>query len=104
MSRFYLSPHAAENLEDIRRYFVPIPDRFGLPVRRALRAMLHEIAAHPERGNSHSEATRLLAHRVKTRAVPPYRTFYRDLRGVPEILGILHTAQDVSTILRKRLQ
>jgi plasmid stabilization system protein ParE len=104
LSRFYLSPHAIADLEDIRSYFTPIPERFGAPIRRALRAMLHVIAANPQRGNSHSEATRFLGQDVKTRAVPPYRIFYRDLRGVPGILGILHTAQDISAILRKRLQ
>jgi len=36
--------------------------------------------------------------------VPPYRIFYRELGGVPEILAVLHTAQDISAILRKRLQ
>jgi plasmid stabilization system protein ParE len=104
MSRFYLTHQAGEDLAEIRRYFAPIPDRFGLPVRRALRAMLHEIAANPQRGSSHSEATRILGQDVCTRAVPPYRIFYRNLNGVPEILAILHSAQDVSAILRKRLQ
>jgi len=104
MSRFYLTEHAGEDLDDIRSYFADIPDRFGLPVRQALRTMLHEIAANPQRGSSHSEGTRILGQEVRTRAVPPYRIFYRELRGVPEILAILHTAQDISAILRKRLQ
>ena len=104
MSRFYLTSQAGEDLAEIRRYFAPIPDRFGLPVRRALRAMLHEIATNPQRGSIHSEATRILRQDVRTRAVPPYRIFYRNLNGVPEILAILHTAQDISAILRKRLQ
>jgi plasmid stabilization system protein ParE len=103
LSRFYLSPHAAVDLEDIRRYFAPIPERFGAPIRRALRAMLHEIAANPQRGSSHSEATRFLGQEVRTRAVPPYRIFYRKHGEVPEILAVLHTAQDISAILRKRL-
>jgi plasmid stabilization system protein ParE len=93
-----------DDLEDIRRYFTPIPERFSAPIRRALRAMLYEIAANPQRGHSHTEATRFLGQEVRTRAVPPYRIFYRDLRGLPEILAVLHTAQDVSAILRKRLQ
>ena len=104
MSRFYLSPPAMADLEDIRRYFTPIPERFGAPIRRALRTMFHEIAASPQRGRSHSEATRFLGQDVRTRAVPPYRIFYRELGGVPEILAVLHTAQDISAILRKRLQ
>jgi plasmid stabilization system protein ParE len=104
MSRFYLTNQAGEDLAEIRRYFAPIPDRFGLPVRRALRAMVNEIAANPLRGSSQSEATRILGQDVRTRAVPPYRIFYRDLNGVPEILAVLHTAQDISAILRKRLQ
>jgi plasmid stabilization system protein ParE len=104
MARFYLTEQAGEDLAEIRSYFAPIPDRFGLPVRRALRAMLTEIATLPQRGSSHSEATRVLGQDVRTRAVPPYRIFYRDPNGVPEILAVLHTAQDVSEILRKRLQ
>jgi plasmid stabilization system protein ParE len=104
LSRFYLTPYAAADLEGIRRYFTPIPERFGAPIRRALRAMLHEIATNPQRGNTHSEASRILGQDVKTRVVPPYRFFYRDLHGTPEILAILHTAQDVPSLLRDRLQ
>ncbi len=66
--------------------------------------MLHEIATNPQRGNTHSEASRILGQDVKTRVVPPYRFFYRDLHGTPEILAILHTAQDVPSLLRDRLQ
>ncbi len=91
-------------MAEIRRYFAPIPERFGLPIRRALRAMLHEIAANPQRGSSHSEATRILGQDVRARAVPPYRIFYIDRNGTPQILAVLHTAQDVSAILRNRLQ
>ena len=104
LSRFYLTPLAMADLDEVRRYFAPIPERFGAPIRHSLRAMLQEIAAYPQRGSSHSEATRLLGLDVKTRIVPPYRIFYRDLRGTPEVLAILHTAQDLPTILRKRLQ
>jgi hypothetical protein len=41
---------------------------------------------------------------VRTRAFPPYRLFYRDDRGTPEIIAIIHMAQDVSAILRERLE
>jgi plasmid stabilization system protein ParE len=104
MGRFYLTRQAGDDLAEIRRYFAPIPNPFGLPIRKALRAMLNEIAKNPQRGSSHSEATRILGQDIRTRAVPPYRIFYRDLNGVPEIPAVLHTAQDVSEILRKRLQ
>jgi plasmid stabilization system protein ParE len=71
---------------------------------RGLRAMLSEIAENPQRGAGHSEATRLLGQEVRTRVVTPYRIFYRDCNGTSEILAILHTAQDVNTIVRDRLQ
>jgi plasmid stabilization system protein ParE len=66
-----------------------------------------QIANAPDhstrRGASRSEASRILGQDVMTRAVPPYRIFYRHLRGTPEILAILHTAQDVPSLLRDRL-
>src|SRR6202012_3442281 len=99
-SSFYLTRDAADDLADIRRYLDPIPERFAAPIRRGLRGILQEIATHPQRGASHSEATRLIGQEVKTRVFPPYRIFYKDLRGTPEVLAILHTAQDVSTLLR----
>lgn len=103
-SRFYLAREASEDLAAIRTYLDDIPVRFSAPIRRALRSMLHEIVANPQRGATHSEATRYLGQEVKTRVVPPYRLFYRELRGTPEVLAILHTAQDVSALLRERLQ
>jgi len=104
VSRFCFTSYSSADLDEIRAYHQTIPDRFGMPIRRALRAMLHEIAAHSHRGAIHSEATRPLGQQVNTRAVPPYRIFYRDRNGSSEILAILHTAQDVSALLAERLQ
>ena len=104
MSRFYLTRDAAADLEEIRSYLRPVPERFALPIRRGLRSLLEEIAAYPDRGANHSQATRLLGQEVRTRALPPYRIFYRDHIGTPEVLAILHMARDGDSILSERLK
>jgi plasmid stabilization system protein ParE len=102
VSRFFLSRQASDDLADIRRYLDPIPEIYTRPIRRGLRSLIQEIGLNPFRGTIHSEATRLLGQEIRTRALPPYRLFYRDLRGTPEIIAILHASRDVSSILSGR--
>jgi plasmid stabilization system protein ParE len=104
VTRYYLTRDTFADLDEIRRYLDPFPERYTLPIRRGLRSLLKEIAAHPDRGANHSEATRLLDQEVRTRALPPYRIFYRDQQGTPEVIAILHMARDVKSILAERLQ
>lgn len=104
MSRFYLSRKAISDIDGIRDYLAPIPEQYAAPIRKSLYELIHEIGANPLRGSIHSEASRLLGDVVRSRALPPYRLFYWDDRGTPEILAIINMAQDVSAILRERLQ
>ena len=46
----------------------------------------------------------MLGEEVRTRALPPYRIFYRDRGGLAEVIAVLHTARDVNSILSSRLQ
>ncbi len=104
MKRYHLTRDAFADLDEIRNYLDRIPERYAAPIRRGLRSLLREIAAHPHRGAGHSQATRLLSQEVRTRAMPPYRIFYRDNNGTPEVLALLHTARDIDSILAERLQ
>jgi plasmid stabilization system protein ParE len=99
-TRYYLTRDAFADLDEIRRYLDPFPERYTLPIRRGLRSLLQEIAVYPDRGANHSQATRLLGQR----ALPPYRIFYRNQQGTPEVIAILHMARDVKSILAERLQ
>ncbi len=104
MSRFYLTHHASEDLDEIRRYLAPVSERYAAPIRRHLRSLLHEIAAYPERGAIHSQAARIFGEEIRTRALPPYRIFYRDHNGSPEVIAIIHMARKAERILTERVQ
>jgi plasmid stabilization system protein ParE len=104
VSRYFLSGPAKNDLAEIRRYLDPNPDRYTRPIRHGLRLMIEDIGLNPQRGAIHSEATRLLGQEVRTRVLPPYRLFYRDSHAIPEIVAVIHTARDVSSILMERLQ
>ncbi len=104
MSRYFLSRPAANDLAQIRNYLDPIPERYTRLIRQGLRHIIEDIGLNPQRGAIHSEATRLLGEEVRSRIFPPYRLFYRDSHAIPEIVAILHTARDVSSILMERLQ
>jgi plasmid stabilization system protein ParE len=78
--------------------------KHAAPIRRSLRSLLREVASHPNRGRNHSAATRILGEEVRTCAASPYRIFYRDNSGTPEVLAILHMARDIEAILTERLQ
>jgi len=102
--RFYFSPEASADLDEIQRYLDQIPKQRVAPIRKGLRELIREIASHPDRGANHSQATLIFGFEVRTRVVTPYRIFYRDNRGVPEIIAVLHTARDIESILSKRVQ
>jgi len=97
-------PDASADLDDIRRYLARVPQRYAAPIRQALRSLLHDIAANPQRGANHGLATGILGEEVKSRPLPPYRIFHRDDNGIPEILGIIDMRRDMATILAKRVQ
>jgi plasmid stabilization system protein ParE len=102
--RFYFSPEASADLDEIQHYLDEIPRQHVVPIRRGLQNLIREIASHPDRGASHSQATLIFGFEVRTRVVIPYRIFYRDNRGIPEIIAVLHTARDIRSILSKRVQ
>jgi plasmid stabilization system protein ParE len=104
VSRFFLTRYASQDLDEIRFYLAPVPERHAAPIRRHLRSLLHEIAAYPERGAIHSQATRIFGEEIRTRALPPYRIFYRDHNDSPEVVAILHMARDAQRILMERVQ
>lgn len=104
MTAYRLTPAALEDLHDIRSYLDPVPERYAEPIRRGLRLIFREIAAFPDRGATHSQATRTMGQEVRTRVLPPYRIFYREIGDSVQILAILHTARDIDRILSDRLQ
>jgi plasmid stabilization system protein ParE len=104
VNRLHLSRSASEDLDEIRRYLDTIPRRYAQPIAKAIRALLEEVAAHPDRGSSYSAATLVLHQEIKSRALPPYRIFYRVQDQIPEVVAVVHMARDVESILAKRLQ
>jgi plasmid stabilization system protein ParE len=92
VNRYHLTRYASGDLDEICLYL------------EHLRKLIHEIASHPDRGTNHSGATRILGQETRTRITGPYKMFYRDNRGTPEILAILHMARDVEAILTMRVQ
>ena len=99
-----LTPDASADLGEIREYYDNLPAQHVEPIMSGLQALLYDVASHPPRGTIHSSATRMLGEEVRTRALPPYRIFYRDRGGLAEVIAVLHTARDVNSILSSRLQ
>ena len=104
MSRFFLSPDAQNDLEDIRAYLNGVPREYAKPIAISIQAMLRDIGSQPYLGTSHSHLTRLLGQEVRSRLVPPYRIYYRLGTSVPEVIAILHGARNQTSILGRRFQ
>jgi plasmid stabilization system protein ParE len=104
VNRYHLTRYASGDLDEICLYLEQVPEQYASRIRQNLRKLIHEIASHPDRGTNHSGATRILGQETRTRITGPYKMFYRDNRGTPEILAILHMARDVEAILTMRVQ
>ena len=104
MSRFFLSPHAQGDLVEIKAYFESIPKEPADRTARALQATLRSIANNPYQGVGQSELTRIAGVEVRSRLVHSYRIFYSLGGSAPEIVGVLHTARNIASIMAKRLQ
>lgn len=104
MNRFFLSPAAKRDLAEIKAYCEILPKVPARKIGAALQAALHGIADNPYRGVGQSELTRRAGFEVRSWLVNSYRIFYSVGGSVPEIMGILHTSRDITTIMAKRLQ
>jgi hypothetical protein len=51
-----------------------------------------------------SELTRIAGVEVRSRFASSYRILYTLGGSAPEIVGVLHTARDIASIMAKRLQ
>ncbi len=104
MSRFVLSSEAGLDIEQIQEYLDGLPAAPAMRIGMALHRTLESIGANSLRGMLESELTRILGLEVRSRFVGDYRIIYRLGESVPEIVGILHGARDIATIMRSRLQ
>lgn len=83
MSRFFLSPAAQNDLENIRASVNGVPSGHAKPIAISIQAMLLSIGSQPLLGTAHSHLTRLLGQEVRSRLVPPYRIYYRLGAKIP---------------------
>ena len=104
MSRYFLSFHAKNDLDEIRIYLRAIPPQPAKRIGVRLQQAFNEIAASPQHGIAQSALTLLAGVEVRSRLCSPYRIFYISGRTVPEILGVIHTARDIATIMAGRFQ
>ena len=104
MNRFFLSPQADQDIDEILEYLDGLPLEPGNRILDAIQATILSIAAQPYLGSPHSQLTRLIGEEARSRVVGPYRIFYR-LRGTgPEIIAVLHSRRDIASILSARFQ
>jgi plasmid stabilization system protein ParE len=104
MSRFFISPDAERDLDEIEAYLDTIPPRPATRAGESILRTIHAIADSPHFGAPHSRLTRLLGTEVRSRLSDPYRIFYRLDRSAPESFAILHTARDIPAVPIDRFQ
>jgi plasmid stabilization system protein ParE len=81
-----------------------IPDVPARKIAVALQMTFRSIAENPYQGAGQSELTRISGAEIRSRLVQSFRIFYIVSGIAPEIVGVLHTARDISSIMAKRLQ
>ena len=104
MSRFVLSVDANRDLDEIESYLEKLPNDPAARGADAIVRTLRSIGKEPHLGAPHSNLTRLLDVEVRSRLTLPYRIYYRLGSAMPEIIAVLHTARDSTTILAERFQ
>ena len=104
MSRFFLSPCAKRDLVDIKAYLDSVPQMPANKIARALQMTFRSIADNPYQGVGQSDLTRLAGVEIRSRLVHSYRILYIVGGTTPEIIGVLHTARNVASIMVKRIQ
>jgi plasmid stabilization system protein ParE len=105
VSRFFLSQAADRDIDNILEYLESaVPRTPRRRIGRDLQIALKSIAANPYLGALQSEFTCLAGTEVRSRLVSSYRIFYTCGPRAPEIIAILHTSRDISSIVASRLQ
>jgi len=104
VSRFYLSPDANRDLDEIESYLDSLPREPAIRGGSAIMQTLLGIADHPYQGAAHSTLSRILGMEVRSRLTFPYRIYYRLDKNAPEVIAILHMARDTRSILIERFQ
>ncbi len=104
LNRFYFSRHAKRDLAEIKAYLDSVPQTPADKIARALQLTFRAITANPYQGVGQSELTRLAGVEVRSWLVDSYRVIYTLGRRAPEIIGVLHTARNIASIMAKRLQ
>jgi hypothetical protein len=72
-------------------------------IASSLQEALDGIANYPYLGAIQSELTRRAGVEIRSRLIQSYRIIY-IVGDAPEIIGVLHTARDISGIMGRRLQ
>lgn len=100
MNPFIVSPHAADDLNDIWLYLAEeaSEDVADATLRRLVRAFAN-LAETPGLGHLRADLTSLPVHFL---FVEPYMVVYRRDRSPLPIVGVIHGMRDVSRILRDR--
>ncbi len=104
MSRFFLSIHAQSDLGEIKAYLNTLPVRPAKQIGARIQQTLISIAEAPFLGTAQSALTRMAGAEIRSRLCSSYRILYTFSRNIPEIIGILHTARDIKTVMADRLQ
>ncbi len=102
MSRFFITPDASADLDDIDAYLDSVPFAPAKRISKEIFETILAVADAPFLGTAHSSLTLLFGREVRSRPVHPYRIFYTVAGPTPEIIAILHGARDQHAILSKR--
>jgi len=103
VKRFVVSKNAHRDLDEILSYLDSLPDRPALRIASSLQEALHSISQFPYMGALQSELTRIAGIEIRSRLVQSYRIIY-IIDDAPEVIGVLHTARDITGIMARRLQ
>jgi len=103
VNRYYLSADAELDFDEIIEYLSQLPqqpaDRIGASIQHAL----ERISDNPFVGRTQSDLTRRFGVEIRSWLVGTYRLIYRLDGTAPEIIGLLHTSRDITSIMGQRL-
>ncbi len=99
MTRFRLSPEAAQDIIDIYEYIAQDSVEAAERVRNELFEALDGLTAFPGRGHRREDLT---TQSVLFWPVRSYQIIYRPQSTPLEIVAVLHGKRNIKTILRAR--
>jgi plasmid stabilization system protein ParE len=101
--RYRLTPAARDDLRGIREYLTVAPRKSQLLILRSLRAGFDQAVDFPYSGVREPDHS-IEGQTPRSILVGPYRIFYLPGFAPVPIVAILHGAQDIASILRRRFK